>query len=295
MGMKMDTLCFQCHMGRSLETAHSLGDEQTATAFLRELMGLYASLPEDASSPMLSPATAELLQKFYGLDPDRFRKEKEDSNRFVMERLDSVRQRIADSEDPLFGALQFAVLGNYIDFSALQGKVSFQKLEEMLDSAREISLDREVYASLQKDLTQGKRLLYLTDNAGEICFDRLFGEQIQKCYPQLEITFCVRGGPAHNDATREDARTAGIPFPVIDNGNNVGGTVLRLLSPESREALDRADVVIAKGQGNIETMLGCGYNVYYAFLVKCQRFVNEFQKPLLTPMLLRERDWGAKE
>ena len=117
----------------------------------------------------------------------------------------------------------------------------------------------------------------------------MFGEQIHKDFPHLDITFCVRGGPAHNDALRVDAEAVGIPFPIIDNGNNVGGTELSLLSKEAKTALEEADVVIAKGQGNIETMLGCGYNVYYAFLVKCPRFVEEFQKPLLTPMLLKER------
>lgn len=289
MSIKMNTVCYQCHMNRSLETARALGDEATATAFLKELMKLYAELPEEASSPTLSPGTALLLQKFYGLDPDRYKEEKRLSNEFVLARLDSVRKRIENAGDKLYAALQFAILGNYIDFSALQGKVSFEKLEEMLDTAKDISLDKTVYRELCHDLETGKTLLYLTDNAGEICFDRLLGEQIHKQFPQLEITFCVRGGPAHNDATREDAETAKIPFPIIDNGNNVGGTELSLLSPEAKTALETADVVIAKGQGNIETMLGCGYNVYYAFLVKCQRFVEEFQKPLLTPMLLKER------
>ena len=290
MSIKMNTVCYQCHMNRSLETARALGDEATATAFLRELMKLYAELPEEASSPTLSPRTALLLQKFYGLDPDRYKEEKRLFNAFVMERLDSVRSRIDAAKDKLYSALQFAVLGNYIDFSALQGQVSFEKLEKMLDSAKDIALDMQVYGQLCEDLKAGKKLLYLTDNAGEICFDRLLGEQIHKDFPHLDITFCVRGGPAHNDATREDAAFVGIPFPIIDNGNNVGGTELSLLSQEAKEALETADVVIAKGQGNIETMLGCGYNVYYAFLVKCQRFVEEFQKLLLTPMLLKERN-----
>ena len=289
MSIQMNTLCYQCHMNRSLETAHALGDEATAAAFLKELMQLYANLPEESSSPTLSPGTALLLQKYYGVDPDRYKEEKRLSNEFVMARLDTIRDRIEQVPDKLFAALQFAVLGNYIDFSALQGKVSFDKLDEMLDTAKDIALDMDVYRSLREDLKKGKKLLYLTDNAGEICFDRLFGEQIHKDFPHLDITFCVRGGPAHNDALRVDAEAVGIPFPIIDNGNNVGGTELSLLSKEAKTALEEADVVIAKGQGNIETMLGCGYNVYYAFLVKCPRFVEEFQKPLLTPMLLKER------
>ena len=118
---------------------------------------------------------------------------------------------------------------------------------------------------------------------------RIFAEEIAKKYPQLEITFCVRGEIIINDATRADAEAVGIPFPVIDNGNRVPGTQLDMLGQEALDALNAADVILAKGMANCETMFGCGYNVYYAFLVKCQRFVDRFQKPMLTPMLVRER------
>ena len=66
------------------------------------------------------------------------------------------------------------------------------------------------------------------------------------------------------------------------------GAVLFCVRMGSEQALRQADVILAKGMGNAETMLGCGYNVYYAFLIKCPRFVERFQKPMLTPMLLRE-------
>ena len=62
-----------------------------------------------------------------------------------------------------------------------------------------------------------------------------------------------------------------------------------MLGKEAQEALNAADVILAKGMANCETMFGCGYNVYYAFLVKCQRFVDRFQRKMLTPMLVKER------
>ena len=99
----------------------------------------------------------------------------------------------------------------------------------------------------------------------------------------------MRGGPALNDALREDAEAVGISFPVIDNGTRIGGTELSQISREARDAFMGADVIIAKGMGNNETLYGCGYNVYYAFLVKCQMFVERFGKPLMTPMLVAER------
>lgn len=289
MSIGIDTGCLECFLKRNLDTVRPLGTEAQAMAFAKELMKLFLEAPEGVSSPWFGPAAADLLHEMYGLPIDRFREEKELSNRFVMERLDQIREKVASSPDPVFAGLQFAILGNYLDFSALQGKVSFEALEEMLDKGLEMELDPENYRALCRDLKQGKKLLYLTDNAGEIGFDRIFAEEIAKKYPHLEITFCVRGAVAQNDATREDAAAVGIPFPVIDNGNRVAGTQLDQLSEAAKAALETADVIIAKGMANTETMLGCGYNVYYAFLIKCQRFVKHFGKPMFTPMIVRER------
>lgn len=289
MSVVFNSECILCHLRRHIETARTLGTEEQASHFAKELLKIYLSAPEDAGSPWFGPATADLYTRIYGLDEDRYRQEKEDSNRFVLERMEQIRARVEQAEDPVYAGLQFAVLGNYIDFSALKGEVSFETLDEMLSKAQHLELDRDNYNSLLCDLESGKELLYLTDNAGEIGFDRIFAEQIHKAYPNLAITFCVRGAPAMNDATREDAALVGIPFPVIDNGNRIAGTQIDLLGQEAKDALDRADVIIAKGQGNVETMYGCGYNVYYAFLVKCARFIQVFDKPKFTPMLVKER------
>ena len=289
MSFAIDTQCLLCHLRRNLEVVKPLGTEEQAMAFAKDLMRLYLDAPEGVASPWFNPAVADLMLQHYGLPLDRMKEEKELSNRFVLERLDLIREKVENAPDPMYAGLQFAILGNYLDFAALQGQVSFEKLEEMLDQAFDMELDEAAYSDFCAELESGKKLLYLTDNAGEICFDRLLGEQIHKDFPHLDITFCVRGGPAHNDATREDAAAVGIPFPIIDNGNNVGGTELSLLSQEAKNALETADVVIAKGQGNVETMYGCGYNVYYAFLVKCERFIQVFEQPKLTPMFVKDK------
>ena len=290
MSIGMDAQCYLCHLRRNVETARSLGDEETATAFAKALMELYLTMPADKASPTVAPATNALFQKFYGLPADRYRAEKEASNAFVMQRLDAIRERVVGAEDPLLAGIQMAILGNYIDFSALQGEVSFEKLDALLDTAGDMKLDLEVYENLRQKLSKAETLLYVTDNAGEIGFDRVLAEVMAETYPNLKITFCVRGGPALNDATRADAAAVGLPFPVIDNGNTVPGTDLDLLGQEAREAFGKADLIFAKGQANVETMLGCGYPIFYAFLIKCPRFIDRFQKPKLTPMLVWEQD-----
>ena len=290
MKIGMNATCLRCHFGKNMDTAMSLGDEATALAFGKDLMQLYVSAPEGVSSPWFSPGVTALFQKHYGLSKDRYVEEKRLSNAYVVARMDNIRSRVESQPDPVYAGLQFSILGNYLDFSALQGKVSFEKLDRMLDLGFSIEVDRNVYKKLCQDLQSGKKLLFLTDNAGEIGFDRIFAEQIAAKYPQLEITFCVRGGPALNDATREDALAVGVPFPIIDNGNEIAGTQIELLGKDAKNALENADVIIAKGMANVETAYGYGYNIYYAFLVKCKMFSDRFQKPLMSPMLLRELD-----
>lgn len=289
MEMTFNVDCLLCHMKKHLSEACTLGDDQTNMAFARELMELYSRMPEGACAPWLAPHTAQLMNRYYGVELDRYALEKKQSNTFVLERKDQIRQKVASAPDRVFAALQFAILGNYIDYSALHGEVSFEKLEEMLVSALDMELDKECYVNFCADLAKGGKLLYITDNAGEIVFDQILAEEITRQYPQVEITFCLRGGPANNDATREDAQQIGLPFPVIDNGNLVPGTQLDQLGQEAKEALGNANIILAKGQGNAETMMGCGLNVYYAFLIKCPRFMRRFQKEKLSPMFAKER------
>ena len=289
MSLAIDSYCLLCHLKRNIELVRPLGTEEQTVAFAKDMMRMYLAAPEGVSAPWFGPQTADLLHQHYGLEIDRFRQEKQDSNAFVLARMDTLREKAERAENPVLAGLQLAILGNYLDFSALGNQVSFDRLEEMLNDALKMELDEAVFGDFCRELEEGQTLLYLTDNAGEIGFDRIFAERIARRYPHLQITFCVRGDIAQNDATREDAAAVGMPFPVIDNGNRVAGTQIDMLSEEAKQALETADVILAKGMANCETMSGCGYNVYYAFLVKCQRFVDRFGKPMFTPILVKER------
>ena len=285
----MNSECLLCHFSRNIAKAQSLGDDAMATEFAHRLMKIYLDAPAGVSTPYVGPAVADLFHEMYGLDIDSYKEEKREANEFVLSRLDEIRRRVETAPDPLLAGLQYAILGNFLDYNALRGEVTLEKMAALLDTAEEMELDAKTVDHLRRDLKTGKSLLVLTDNAGEIGFDRVLAEQIQALYPHLRITFCVRGGIAANDATREDAALMGIPFPVIDNGSRIAGTQIGYLGEELQQALETTDVIISKGQANIETMLGCGYNVYYAFLLKCGRFTRMFDLPKLTPMLLRER------
>ncbi len=289
MAIELNSLCIACLTGKHAVRAHSLGDSQTGLAFTRELIDLcYDPDIPQKNSALLSYYIDKLYEKYYGLGIDRYKEEKAQSNRFVLDRLPMLEKSIASAPDPLERAVQYAILGNYLDFSALGKQVSFEKLEQMLRDPSGFSVEKDTFAGFRRDLQRAKKLLLITDNAGEIVFDGLLARQIQKEFPEVEITFCVRGGPVHNDATREDAALCVSDFPVIDSGCPVGGTHIPFLGEEAKNALYGADLILAKGMGNTESLYGCGLPVYYAFLVKCARLQEFFQKPMMTSMLVKE-------
>jgi len=289
MGIAINSLCVDCLLNKHLQAARSLGDDETAFRFIKAVMQIFLDADPEDNSSRIGARINKLYTQYYGLPQDRFQAEKEESNRFVMARLEKLRGQVGASDDPVLTALQYAILGNYIDFSALGKNVSFETLDKMLENPEKFAFDRNAYDSFCRDLENAKTLLYLTDNAGEIGFDWILAEELVRRYPDLRITFCVRGFPAHNDATRVDYEFMGIPFPVMDNGSDIGATDLKYVNQQTRDAVKNSDLVIAKGMGNTETLYGCGYNIYYAFLVKCPRLQQVFGKPHMTPMFVKEQ------
>lgn len=288
MSIAMNSYCVDCLLKKHTANARELGDDQTAYAFSKALMKLFVEAPETENSAVLGAKINGLYQQYFDLPQDRFQEEKALSNRFVWERLDKIRRQVRQSADSVLTGLQYAIMGNYIDFSALGKSVSFDTLEEMLTQPERFSFDIGVYDRFCQELAKAKTLLYITDNAGEIGFDWVLAEELKRRYPDLAITFCVRGAPAHNDATREDYEAMGIPFPVIDSGSDVGGTDLDHIGEIAKNALYSADVILAKGMGNTETLYGSGLPIYFAFLAKCKRLQQVFDARFMEAVLARE-------
>lgn len=294
MAIPMNSVCAQCLMKRHVDAARPLGDDETATKFAKGLMEAFLSLPEGADSSQIGSAVTKLYTDLYGLEGDRYREEKVASNAFAMERLPKIYAQVEKAKDPIYAALQLSILGNYLDFAALAGKVRFEDLERMLEQAENYDLSGPHYDRFLQELKTAKSFVLITDNAGEVVFDRVLAETIHRFYPEVNITFLVRGGPANNDALREDADIVGIPFPVEDSGLCVGGTPLHQISEKARILLQNADMILAKGMGNTESLYNCGLPVYYAFLVKCARFEQVFKRPHLTPMFVLDGAYETK-
>jgi uncharacterized protein with ATP-grasp and redox domains len=179
--------------------------------------------------------------------------------------LPKLRQRVETSLDPFGTAVRFAIAGNAIDFAA-QTLQDAEAAVYTIHNAHHAALNGDIEA-FEEDLFAAESILYLADNAGEIVFDRLLLEQM----PMERTTLVVRGAPVINDATMKDARAAGITalVEVIDNGSDAPGTILDDCSPTFLARFDDADLVVAKGQGNFETLSDVTKNIWFLLKVKC--------------------------
>ena len=134
--------------------------------------------------------------------------------------------------------------------------------------------------------------MLFTDNCGEIVTDKLLLRTLRRLNPALSMTAILRGAPAGNDATLEDARQVdltAVADHIMGNGTGIPGTPLNRVSPEALAVIRDADQLISKGQANYETLGGCGLNVFYIFMCKCELFTERFGVPRFSGILTRER------
>ena len=288
--MQFAPICIECQIRRQRLAVEDQPDRAAARQYLLDCLQIIHDAPEGVAAPWFVPRFNEAWQRYFP-PVDRYEAIKRESNAYALAREEQLARRIAAAEDPLYAALNFARVGNYLDFGALGNSVRYEQLDALVEQALGDPVDPQAYAGFCADLAGAQRLLYLTDNAGEIVFDKLLLRELIKRYPSLSCTVGVRGGPALNDALLADAEAVGLTelVPVIDTGVNIPGTQLSACSEAFQAAFAQADVILAKGQGNFETLWGCGANVYYLFLCKCELFTRLFQVPQLTGMFIPER------
>ena len=285
--MQFDAHCIDCLVHRHFKLALEKQDGPKADAYLRDVLQIILEAPQGVSAPWLTGAFTQAYAKYWP-DEDAYAQLKRDSNELV---LPEIRTMIEAAADPLALALQFARTGNFLDFGILTPEVAHRALWDAVKNTPDMHLDETTYAAFRQDLAQASHLVILGDNAGEIAFDTLLVEQLRRLYPDLDVAYCVRGANTLNDATREDAACVGMDqlCRILDNGSAIAGTEPGYLGQALQQALEQADVILSKGSGNLESLAGCGWNVYYIFMCKCRRVAKILGCENMTGQFLRER------
>lgn len=196
-----------------------------------------------------------------GISRDPYLDLKRSSTANAKEILPDMRKMLDDTGDRLHLSALMSIAGNVIDY----GAANQLDLEKTLLNAVEKGLgidDVDLFRIRLKDATS---IAFFLDNSGEVVLDGLFIREIVRINPKIKVHVYAKKVPLLNDVTVEDAKEGG-----IDSIDNVilkelphDGWVL----PEDLGPL-REDIVIAKGQGNYESLSWVG-DIFFLLVVKC--------------------------
>jgi len=289
--MDINITCMKCMLNK-IEKLYDKynGNQNNKMEFMQKAYNICSHFDKKDTAPELS----RQLMNLFG-EKDLYYNEKKYSNDKMMCIREEIENKIKTSKDSLYNSLKYAMIGNFIDFGAMD-EVDDSVLDEILNKVDLIDIDKDYYKLFSNDLSNAKKIVYLTDNAGELVCDYLFLNEIRNKYNNLEIEIILRGAPIFNDATIEDAELIGLTkeYKCFHNGINMPGNQLDKIDKEALYKIKNADLIISKGQGNFESLAGCGENIYYVFLCKCNLFVDRFGLNLYDGVFINEKYLNKK-
>lgn len=258
--------CIPCFVRHSLDAVRmTTDDEEIHEKVLREAMRLAYEIDFERSPPVTAQKMHSFIREITGVK-DPYLKIKKRFNEMALAMYPELKRRIESSDGPLGVAVRLAIAGNIIDYGVNSTVHSSQVKKAIVDSLAQ-PLDTKAFTKFTQAIGDAKDILYLGDNAGEIVLDRLLIEQL----PLEKVTYVVKGGPILNDVLLEDAVAVGLAdiVEVMDNGSDAPGTILDNCSEDFRRRFEQADMVIAKGQGNYETLSDVERDVFFMLQPKC--------------------------
>ncbi len=282
--------CISCFVRQALYAARlATDDEQIHQEVVHGVLRLASRLDMSQSPPAIAQQMHRLIRELIGSD-DPYRRVKGRFNNLALRLYPELRKRIMGSEDRLETAIRTAIAGNIIDLGA-NSSLEEPDVDRAIQGSLAAESDGMQLCSFREAVAQAQTILYIADNAGEIVFDRLLIEQL----PYEKVTVVVRGKPVINDATMEDADVAGLTriVEVIDNGSDAPGTILQDCSAAFRERFSGADMAIAKGQGNYETLSDVDKNIFFLLKVKCPVIARDIGCSVNETVLRRSAAFGG--
>lgn len=275
--MNISSRCILCLLNKEEASIRSCSDEHQKAQYLKDVMRVMLDADPADTMPWISDQIRLLQPPVPRRLPD-YAKIKTYFNTILLEMEPMLKNAIQQQPDPLSYAIRLARCGNYIDFGAME-HVDEDILHSLLKQVKEETLDTHIYKRFLAQAKHSSNLLYLCDNCGEIVLDKLLILQLQKQFPDLQITVMVRGGEVLNDATMRDVQQIRLDeiCECTDSQVPLAGCDLRHIGEYARSLITSSDMIIAKGQANFESLYGYGLPIYYLLLCKCDYFCERFQ------------------
>jgi damage-control phosphatase, subfamily I len=265
--------CYPCFLRQALEGARiGKADEQQQRLVLNRALETLRRIEPWRTPPEIADRIHWIVRRTVG-NSDPYRAAKETSTGHALALYPRLKTLVAEASDPLDVAVRLSIAGNIIDLGPNLKYDLWETVERTLIQPFAVD-DRPAFRDA---LDKAERVLYLADNAGETVFDRVLIETLH-----APVSYAVKGGPILNDATLEDALAAGVgsAAKIISTGSDAPGTILRSCSQEFRQLYEEADLVIAKGQANYETLSADGARTFFLLQAKCSILARDAGVPV---------------
>ncbi len=265
--MKSSLDCLACVVQQALRAARAATDDpELQRRIVTEVAKRVPDLDVGASPAVNSQYAYDLTAEISG-NRDPYKDAKRVQNELALALEPELRDLVTNSEDPLDTALHLAAAGNVIDLGI--GHSSDADIRGAIEQALRERFAVDHTDALRESLVRCSDLLYLLDNAGEIVFDKILIEELMR---HTSLTAVVKGAPIINDVVLEDAEQVGLTqvCEVIDNGGPFIGSAPDLVPERFRRRMAAADVIVAKGQGNYETVDDFPGDVFLILKAKCE-------------------------
>jgi uncharacterized protein with ATP-grasp and redox domains len=266
--MKTYLDCIPCFFEQALRAGRMVTDDEMVLKRLFDELGqMLGNISLESTPPETGRLIYRMVSRVTGI-PDPYEELKSESTARALELYPVMKKLIEEADDSLLTAIRVAIAGNVMDMGP---NATFD-----IDTALKDILTREFaicdYPAFKKYLADSERVLYIGDNAGETVFDRLLIEQMNK-----PAVYVVRDRPVINDATYDDAIRAGLEnvATIVSSGTDAPGTVIPSCSPEFKRMLDESDFVIAKGQGNYESLSNYPRPIFFLLKAKCRVIADD--------------------
>lgn len=266
--MRMHNDCLPCIARGGLDAARlATDDEQLQLKIVRKVLKELCVFDLNCPPPLMALFIQQTVKQITGVD-DPYKHIKKKYNDFALKLYPELEKKVKSSSFDT--AVRLCIAGNIIDFGS-HNKVGTKKVLDTIHDALSVDISGSV-KPFRKACEKAATILWIADNAGEIVFDKLL---LGKMDPE-KITYAVRGGATQNDATLEDAQYTGITkiVKVIDTGAAIPGVILEYCSNDFRQQYQQADMIISKGQGNLETLDNRDTRIFFLFKAKCPVVAN---------------------
>lgn len=265
--MKINHECLPCLINQAVKIS-KIGAIKNKEDFYHRVFKYLSTIDFDQTNPEIIGEVFKFIKEQSNND-DPYHEIRKYYNLMLLNKEQEFEKEINQNKDDFLTALKYAIIANIIDFNPQGLKLEniFQHFNIYIN--KPLAIDDHI--ALLSDICNSKILLYLGDNCGEICLDKTLLKKIKAINPSLQIFFATRGKPVVNDVIEEDAYLVGIDqyATIINNGDYSLGTILNRASREFKNIYDQADLVIAKGQANFESLSEEDKNIYFLLIIKC--------------------------